>query len=82
MAAADTRLDYGDFQMIWKPWLHGLASAVIGGGANSISMMVIDPKDFNLHDGLGKVLSVWVVSGVINAALYLKQSPLPTMEGE
>ncbi len=67
--------------MNWKPWLHGLGSAFVGGAANSISAMVIDPVDFNLQEGLHKVLSMWAVSGLISAGLYLKQSPLPRFDG-
>jgi len=68
--------------MNWKAWLHGLTSAFVGGAANSISAMVIDPKEFNLQEGLPKVLTMWGVSGVISAGLYLKQSPLPRFNGD
>ncbi len=63
--------------MNWKPWLYGLASAFMGGGASAISAMVIDPVTFNLAEGFGKMLSMWAVSGIVSVALYLKQSPLP-----
>lgn len=63
--------------MNWKPWLYGLFSAFMGGGASAVSAMVIDPVKFNMADGFSNMLSMWVVSGLISAALYLKQSPLP-----
>jgi hypothetical protein len=63
--------------MNWKLWLKGLGSAVIGAFANSITVMIVDPQNFNLQTGLNKVLSVAIVSAIIAAAMYLKQSPLP-----
>jgi len=63
--------------MNWKPWLHGLGSAFIGGGASAISAMVIAPAQFNLGDGFENMMRLWAVNGITSAALYLKQSPLP-----
>lgn len=60
--------------MNWRPWLHGLLSAVIGGAATTISVMFVEPQ---LIDDLNKVWKIALASGIINAALYLKQSPLP-----
>lgn len=63
--------------MNWKPWLHGLGSAFIGGGASAVSASIIDPATFNIGDGFGNMLSLWAVNGLVGAAFYLKQSPLP-----
>ena len=63
--------------MNWQPWLHGLGSAFIGGGASAVSAMVIAPERFNLAEGFESMMQMWAVSGIISAALYLKQSPLP-----
>ena len=63
--------------MNWKTWLKGLVSAIIGGAANSITVMAIDPKQFNLTDGLTKLGTVAAISSVVSAAMYLKSSPLP-----
>lgn len=60
-----------------KAWLHGLGSAVIGGAASAVTVVIVDPATFNLSTGGLKLLSVLAVSGIISAALYLKQSPLP-----
>lgn len=60
-----------------KHWVHGLVAATIGGTVNAIVLIVADPITFNLSAGLNKLLSVALVSGVFNACLYLKQSPLP-----
>jgi len=61
-------------------WLQGLLSAIIGGAANSITVMVVEPTSFNLQEGLSKLLSVAAVSAIVSAAMYLKQSPLPVKE--
>lgn len=63
--------------MTAKTWLHGLGAAFIGGGASSIVVMVIDPQKFNFGDGLANLGAVFFVSGLLKAAAYLSQSPLP-----
>jgi len=63
--------------MRWEKWLKGLISAVIGGAANSITVMIVDPLTFNLQEGTGKLGTVALVSAILAAAMYLKQSPLP-----
>ena len=61
----------------WKLWAKGLLSAIIGGVASSVTVVIIDPMQFNLSEGLPKLGTVALVNGMIAAALYLKQSPLP-----
>ena len=63
--------------MKFKIWIKGLLSAVIGGVANSIVVMVVDPQSFNLTDGLGKLGIVALASAIFSAANYLKKSPIP-----
>ncbi len=58
-------------------WLKGLLSAVIGGAANSITVMIVDPVAFNLQTGAAKLGWVALVSAIVAAAMYLKVSPLP-----
>ena len=58
-------------------WLKGLISAVIGGAANSVTVSVVDPATFNLSDGAGKLGTVALVSAIVSASAYLKQSPIP-----
>lgn len=60
-----------------KIWLRGLGSAFIGGAATAITTTVVAPETFNFGDGLKKLLQVSIASGIINAAFYLKKSPLP-----
>lgn len=57
-------------------WLHGLLAAFIGGAATAISGMVIAPDTFNFG-APRKLLELTLAAGIINAAMYLKQSPLP-----
>lgn len=68
-----------------KVWLHGLASAFIGGGASAITAdqglilaqrMGLDVVTLNLTE----VGVVFLSSGMVSAAMYLKQSPLPPLK--
>jgi hypothetical protein len=63
-----------------RHWLHGLGAAVIGGGANAVTVIIIDPLKFNIQDGWKNLLAAVVVSSIVSCALYLKQSPLPPEE--
>ena len=60
-----------------RVWLEGLAAALIGGGANAVTVIVVDPLAFNLGEGLPKLLQVVAVGAIVAAAAYLKQSPIP-----
>ena len=64
----------------FRAWAHGLCAAIIGGGANAIAVIVVDPLTFNLDDGIGNLLKVAAVSAIVSAAAYLKRSPLPGKE--
>jgi hypothetical protein len=73
--------------LLWQKWVYGLAAAVIGGGAASVtaafSATVIDPASFNIHAGLGHILELmgvcFLINGLMHAAGYLAQSPLPAV---
>ncbi len=58
-------------------WFKGLLSATISGAAASAGTMIAAPADFNLGAGLRRLITVAIVSGIIGAANYLKQSPMP-----
>lgn len=64
----------------WIHWLKGLVAAIIGGAANSVTLIIVDPVTFNLQAGLKNVLAVCATSAILSAAMYLKQSPLPREE--
>lgn len=64
--------------MKWNKWTKGLISAIIGGAANSVTVMIVDPLAFNMQEGFGKLGMVALVSAIVAAAMYLKQSPLPS----
>lgn len=66
----------------WRTWLHGLMGAFIQSGATAVSVMVIDPQNFNLNEGLANIGKLVLVSGIIGAALYLKSSPVPPIDPE
>jgi hypothetical protein len=64
-------------------WIYGLLSAVIGGGASSVTAAVaasiIKPDDFALAGAasIKLMMSCFMINAVISMFLYLKQSPLP-----
>ena len=61
-----------------KIWVHSLAAAAISGGANGITVMIVDPIQFNIFQGGAQKLGMVVLVGlIVGAALFLKQSPLP-----
>jgi len=58
-------------------WLKGLISALIGGAANSIVAMIVEPSTFNLFEGGAYKLGAMAATGaILSGAMYLKQSPL------
>ena len=61
----------------YRMWARGLVAAAIGGGANAVTAMIVDPATFNIATGLPQVGQLAAVSAAVSAALYLKQSPLP-----
>lgn len=70
-----------------KVWLHGLIGGAVGGGANAlvstfgiagaeslgVPIKSLDPK---------QAAVMFVIGFVMSAALYLKQSPLPPLNGD
>jgi len=66
-------------------WAKGLAAAAIAGAANGVitgfAAVGIDPGHFNLQAGFKSTLAIAgvsaIMSALIGAAAYLKQSPLP-----
>lgn len=73
----------------WDVWLRGLAAAFISAAASGVTAgmtaMGVDPEHFNLSVGLAAVLKmagvVAFVGGIVGAANYLKQSPVPEWDG-
>lgn len=61
----------------WEHWFHGLSAAFIGGASAGVSVVVVDPAKFNIHEGWKNLLEVCLVNGIIATAAYLKSSPLP-----
>lgn len=65
----------------WTKWLQGILAAIIGGAANTICAIAVDPVAFNFND-LPKLGKMAVGAAVISLAFYLKQSPVPPEEKE
>lgn len=65
-----------------KIWIEGLLAALIGGGANAVTVIIVDPLAFNLGEGLPKLLQVVTVGAIVAGAAFLKQSPIPAEKEE
>lgn len=63
--------------MDFPVWIKGVAVAFIGGAANTITVVIVDPVAFNFGEQWRKTLVAALVGGVLAAAAYLKQSPFP-----
>ena len=66
----------------FKDWVGGVIASVSGGAGAAISTVMVDPSDFNFDTGSDKLIKVAVVSAVITLLAYLKQRPLPGVEGQ
>jgi len=66
-------------------WTAGIVGSIISGGAGALSggmgSMIVDPKDFNIHEGLHKVLQLAAITAlmpaVVSLAKYLNLHPIP-----
>lgn len=60
-------------------WLKGLLAAAIGGSANCLSVVIVDPDHFSptAVGGYKKLGAVALGGAVVGAVMYLKQSPVP-----
>jgi hypothetical protein len=61
-------------------WIKGLVAAAIGGAANAVTMLIVDPQQFNFTDGLSKLGSVAGVGALLSVAMYLQKSPIWSKE--
>jgi hypothetical protein len=59
----------------WRIWVHGAISAFVGGAANMVTVIVIDPITFNLGAQWRKTLAASLVGGVLALANFLKTPP-------
>lgn len=70
-------------ELNWRDWITGVVGGFIGGGAgavtSAVSMLVVDPNYVATHGAnILKIMSMtFLVSGLLGAALYLKQHPTP-----
>lgn len=71
----------------WPTWFIGIMRAFISGGAGAIASpagpMYLDPKDFNLGEGLGKVLISmaigFLIMGIVTMGIFLKTHGAPDL---
>jgi hypothetical protein len=66
--------------MTWRSWTLGLIDASLNSAASAVAVTVVDPEDFNVGAGLGKLGSVMLVSFVVGGALYIKSHRLPGVD--
>jgi hypothetical protein len=67
--------------MTWRGFFLGLVGAAINSAATAVTVMIVDPTEFNLFQGgAAKLGAVVLVSGMLGAALYLKTHRLPGAE--
>jgi hypothetical protein len=67
--------------MNFRPWLKGLAAAAIHAAANTITLIIVDPLNFNAtRAGLEHLGIAVSLSAGLAVAFYLKQSPLPDVK--
>ena len=62
-----------------RRWLLGLLGAMISSAAHSVTVLAVDPDDFNPFYGgtWARLAAVTLVSAVTGAGLFLYRSPLP-----
>lgn len=65
-----------------RVWLRGLVAAAVNSAASSITVLIVDPNDFNPfgEGSVSKLAAVVIVGAIFGAALYLKEHPLPEDE--
>jgi hypothetical protein len=62
-------------------YIHGAVAAAIGGAANAVTLMIVDPLAFNLFQGGATKLGIAaIVSAIVSLATYMKVHPLPDPE--
>lgn len=66
--------------MTWRRFGWGLLDAGINSVANGFTVIVVDPTDFNIGTGLGKLGSVVIVSFLFGVFMFLKSHRLPGVE--
>lgn len=66
--------------MTWRKFGLSLIDSGINSAANGATVMVVDPSDFNLHDGLPQLVMVMAVGFVFGLFTFLKSHRLPGVE--
>ncbi len=62
-------------------WLYSLFTTVIGAAAGAIPLVIVDPEHFNLTSGWKDLVLMMGVTAAIALGNFLKQHPLPELEG-
>lgn len=68
--------------MTWKRFWLGLIDAMLNSASSGVVVMLVDPADFNLNDGLYNVAKVAIAGALLGMALYFKNHRLPGVTDE
>lgn len=66
--------------MTWRKFGLSLIDAGINSAASGFTVIVVDPVDFNLQDGLPKLGSVMAVSFLFGMFTFIRSHRLPGVE--
>lgn len=68
--------------MTLRQWGLGAFGAAINAGVGGITLMIVDPTDFNPFGGgdITDLLKVCFALGLVGFALYVKEHPIPLSE--
>lgn len=63
----------------FRQWVHAITAAFIGGASGALSVLIVDPTNFNFTGpGLTRLAKVAFVAGLIPVLAYLKRFPTPS----
>lgn len=71
-------------KMTLRDWGLGAFGAAINAGVGGITLMIVDPSDFNFF-GSGDILrlvKVCAALALVGFALYVKEHPIPLVDQE
>lgn len=65
----------------WKVWLHGLAAALISAFFSAVAGTLALPTvfAFDTRNGWANLIKIATPSAILAVALYLKNSPIPSL---
>lgn len=65
-----------------KMWIEGLESSFVGGISGILGSIVMDADKIGTLDFWKRIALMALVSGIINASIFLKAHPVPNDDSE